>query len=125
MKDLAVLPHPIITSSTDIKYHIMKLNALREEQEIALKKDLKEIYYSLQFSTVIRRTVKDLSEDKDLKQSALQTTIGIGSDFLLNKLLFRKGAGIKSYLINAGLKKIISYFTSGDKLSDMFEKHND
>lgn len=123
MNEPAVL-HQSITNSTEIKHQIMKLNALKEEQEIMLKKDLKEIYYSLQLSTVIRRTVKDLSTDKELKSSALQTTIGIGSDFLLNKLLFRKGAGIKSYLINAGLKKLISYFTSGKTLSDILQKNN-
>jgi hypothetical protein len=120
MKD-ALLSQPI-TSSTELKHQIMKLNALREEQEEILKKDLKEIYYSLQISTVIRRTIKDLSTDEEVKSSALQTAIGVGSGFLLDKLLFRKGAGLKSYLINAGLRKLVSYFTSGNRLSGILSK---
>lgn len=118
------LTHPVIASSTDIKLQIMKLNAMREEQEIALKTDLKEIYYSLQLSTIIRRTVRDLSADPEIKTTAVQAGIGIGSSFLLDKLLFRKGAGIKSYLLNVGLKKLISYFASGSKISEMLQKNN-
>lgn len=120
MKD-SVLTHPI-NSSTDLKLQIMKLNMLREDQEIALKRELKEIYYSMQLSTIIRRTVKDLTSDPEVKTTALQTAIGVGSDLLLNKILLRKGAGIKSYLINMGLKKLISYFTSGDRLANLMAK---
>jgi len=116
-----VLHHPISTS-TDIKHQIMKLNALKEEQEELLKRDLKEIYYSLQISTMIRRTIKDLSEDQEVKSSALQTAIGLGSGFILDKVLFKRGAGLKSYLINAGIKKLISLFTSGNKLSGILSK---
>lgn len=116
-----VLHHPI-TTSTDIRHQIMKLNALKEEQEEILKRDLKEIYYSLQISTVIRRTIRDLSEDEEVKSSALQTAIGLGSGFILDKVLFRKGAGLKSYLINAGIKKLISWFAAGNRLSGILSK---
>jgi hypothetical protein len=110
---------PVITNSTELRHAMMRLNSLKEDQETELRRHLKEIYYSLQLSTVIRRTVKDIGADKDIKASALQTGISIGSGFILDKLLLRKGYGIKSYLLNLGIKKVISYFTSGHSLKNL------
>lgn len=110
-----------ITNSTELRHAMMQLNNLKEEQEIALRYQLKEIYYSLQLSTVIRRTVKDFSSDKAFKATALQTGINIGSGFILDKLLLRKGYGIKSYLLNLGIKKLVSYFAKGGTLKNVFK----
>lgn len=102
---------PVITNSTELKHEIMKLSSLKADQEVALKRDLKELYYSMQISTVIKRTVRDLKEDDNIKSTAVEAGISLGSGFILDKLLLRKGYGIKSYLVNAGLKKLVSYFT--------------
>jgi hypothetical protein len=122
MKDIAAITNHEVHSTTDLKHRIMKLNAMKAEQELELKRDLKEMYYSLQLSTMIKKTVRDLSTDPEVKTNAIETTINIGSNFLLDKLLLRRGSGIKSYLINAGLKKLVSYFTSGHRITDLIQK---
>lgn len=106
---------PAIRNSTELKHEIMRLNALRAEQEQALRRDLKELMYALQPSTVIRRTVTNLKKDDGVKASALQAGISLGSGFLLDKLLLRKGYGIKNYLINKGLKSLVSFFTGSER----------
>lgn len=106
---------PVITNSTELKHEIMKLSSLKADQELILKRDLKEIYYSMQISTVIKRTVRDLTEDDNIKSTAVEAGISLGSGFILDKLLLRKGYGIKSYLMNVGLKKLVSYFTHNGK----------
>lgn len=111
-----------ISNTTELRHAIMKLNNRKEEQEEQLRRNLKELYYSLQLSTVIRRTVRNIGADKELKASALETGINIGSGFLLDKLLLRKGYGIKSYLVNLGVKKLVSYFAAGHTLKDLFSK---
>lgn len=104
------------TNSTELKHAIMQLNSELASQELVVRHRLKELYYSLQLSTVIRRTVKDITQDKEVTSSALQAGIDIGSGFLLDKMLLRKGYGIKSYLVNIGLKKLVSFLASGGKL---------
>src|SRR5688572_18840352 len=106
---------PAIGSSTELKHEIMRLNALRLEQELVLRRDLKELAYSMQLSTVIKRTVKDLKEDDEVKSTAIGAGVSLGSGFILDKLLLRKGYGIKNYLINLGLKKMVSIFANSPR----------
>lgn len=113
---------PVITNSTELKHEIMKLSYLKAEQELALRRDLKELYYSMQVSTLIKRTVKDLTEDDNIKTTAVEAGLNIGSGFILDKLLLRKGYGIKSYLLNMGLKKLVSYFTHNGKAQKLLAR---
>ena len=113
---------PVITNSTELKHEIMKLSSSKADQEMALKRDLKELYYSMQISTVIKRTVRDLKEDENVRSTAVEAGINLGSGFILDKLLLRKGYGIKSYLVNIGLKKLVSYFTHSGRAQKLLAK---
>lgn len=106
----ASLPKMRIMDSTTLKHEIMKLDYLRDKQETMLKRNVMEFYYSIKVSTLIRNTVNELNEDTETKQSLVAHGIELGSNLLLDKIMFKKGTGIKTYLLNAGLKKLVSYF---------------
>jgi hypothetical protein len=99
-----------ISSSTDIKHRIMKLNALKAEQEEQLKWHLHEFQYSIQPSTLIKNAVKGLKDKVDMKSDTVKETLNAGAGFLLDAIIFRNGMGVKKYLLNAGLKKVASFF---------------
>ncbi|MBC7383791.1 MAG: hypothetical protein H7296_12500 [Bacteroidia bacterium] len=117
------LPRVIITNSTELKHEIMKLNYMKEEQEITLRNNVKEIYYSLQLSTIIRKTVNELSEDTHLKKTVVTKGIEMGSSFLLNKFMFKNGTGVKGFLVGIGLKKLVSIILSR-KQKNISKKEN-
>ena len=113
-----------VTNATDLQLQIMKLNALKAEQEMLIKHDLKVLSYALQPATILKKTINNITHDNEIQQDALKTTLNIGSSFLLDKILFRKGAGIKAYILNAALKKVASYFIDKNKIRISGQPHS-
>jgi len=109
-----VINNKHVDASTYLAYRIMLLKSIKEQQEELLQMDLKELYYSLHLSTIIKDTVRDLGADPEFKTSLLQQAIGIGGNYLVDRITLRKGS-IKGYLVNMGLKKLLSFFVSNNK----------
>jgi len=104
-----------ITNSTELKYKIQQLQAKLYQQEERIKHTVKEIHYSFHLSNLVKSAVHNLNEDPEFKGNALEAALNFGGQFLLDKIMFRKGTGIKGYLVNAGLKKLLSAVISGKK----------
>lgn len=97
-----------IRDLTSLRHQIMKLNARKEDQESALLRGLKEVLYLMHPSVMISRAFQQMKTDGPMMSDTVSSLVSFGGNFLLDKLTFRKGAGIKSYLVNAGLKKLLS-----------------
>lgn len=104
--------HPEITNYIELKSRIMKLNYLREEQEQAIKRNVRELAYSLHPVSLIKNLVGKITDGShetglDLKSIGLN----IGKEFLMMKL-FGKSRGIKSFLSYILMKKASDYLVN-------------
>lgn len=109
-------------TSTEIRHRMMQLKYAIEDQENMLVHDVKELYYKLRPSTIIKNAVKDLSADREFKKDAMKETLTFGSSFLLDKVMLSRGSGLKKYLLNMGLKKLAAYFIA-KKSASATEQH--
>ena len=104
-----------IRNAASIKSKIDELRLLRQYQEQELRADFRTLKELLKPSSLIRNAVNDLKQDQEFKGNAMENAVNAGAGFLLDKLILRKGFGLKSYLINMGLKKALSFFVSKRK----------
>jgi hypothetical protein len=97
-----------ITNHTQLMYSIMQVNAARVEQEDEIKHKVKEIYYSLQPATLIKKAVESVMHSPETKKSLAQVGLAMGTDFLVSKL-FKKGTSLKGFLSSMVVGKIADY----------------
>jgi hypothetical protein len=86
----------------------MKLNNLKEEQELVIKRNVREVVYSLHPSMIFKNIVNKFSEDKEATNDLKSIGLGLGKDFLLAKL-FGKGVSIKSFISSLLIRKATDY----------------
>ena len=127
-----------ISNDTELHYAIMKLNYLKEEKEVEVKRNAKELAYSMYPSEILRSAVEKLTGKNSDTANDLKTMgLNLGKDFLIMKLfgkhntikgfisslLFRKAADYvienHSDLLSKGVHKLENYF------DDLKEKSND
>jgi hypothetical protein len=118
-----------ITNHMELKREIMRLNQRRAEQEETIKKDFRELYYSLHPVEIIKRAadrIKDGSESKgSLLGGIAKMGLGIGASILFKKLMTKSGGALVGFLaskigsvfnkkkegpIKGGIEKILSFF---------------
>jgi hypothetical protein len=105
-----------INNVRDLRLQQALLQEILELQEAELRSSVREIHHSLSLSNVIKNTVSDLGKDKEFKSDAIGATMNFGAQLVLDKIMHKTtNGGIKSFLIQAGLKKIISYFIAKKK----------
>ncbi len=98
-----------IDSVSDLINQMDRLNSIKEAQEDMLKETLEKLSNSLQPDVLFKKALHTFSEDTELKQDTFKTTLNLGAQFLLDKIMFRKGIGLKSYFLNIALKKVASF----------------
>lgn len=97
----------------------MDLKYLKDEQETQIKRNLKEIAYSLQPATILKNMVSKLTDSHAENTNIVSMGLGIGKDFLINKFFGRKGS-LKGYLTSMVVKKATDYVL--DKHPDLVTK---
>jgi hypothetical protein len=97
-------------ASTRLHHRLMKLRARRAEQEEQLKRTIRETVAAITPGNLLKTAVHDLRNDPEFRQDAIRQGISMGTGLLLDAIVFRKGFGLKSSLISAGLKKVVSHF---------------
>lgn len=107
-----------ITNHTELKFRIMQLNSLREEQELELKNGIKELYHSMHPINIIKKTLSGLVSDKEVRFDATKIGLNIGSDFLIGKLL-GSNLNLTKYFGSMILQKASDYVLTNhpDKVS--------
>lgn len=101
-----------ITNHTQLMHTIMHVNAARVEQEDEIKYQLKEIYYSLQPATLIKKAVQNVLNSPETKKNLVQAGVAIGTEFLISKF-FKRSASIKGFLSSMIIEKIADYTLNG------------
>lgn len=112
-----------IKNHTELRFRIMQLNSKREEQELELKKGIKELYHAMHPINLLKKMVSDFATDKQVKFDATKIGLNIGSDFLIGKLL-GSNMNISKYLGSLVLQKASDYVLNNhpEKLAWGIEK---
>ena len=97
----------VIENDTDLHYRIMKLNNLKEEQELAIKRNVQELVYSMHPSMMIRNFLSKLG-DQETKSDLKTLGLNLGRDFLINKLFGRSGS-LKGFITSLFVRKATDY----------------
>lgn len=97
-----------ITNDTELHHRIMKLNNLKEEQELVIKRNVREVVYSMHPSMILKNIVNKLSDDKEGANDLRSIGLNLGKDFLLAKL-FGKGVSLKSFISSLLIRKATDY----------------
>jgi hypothetical protein len=100
-----------ITTDTELHLRIMHLNALKEEQELIIKRNIREIGYSLHPAAMLKNAIGKLTEDQELTDDLKTAGLMLGKDFLLQKL-FGKGQSLKGFLGSLILRKVTDYIVN-------------
>jgi len=98
----------VITNDTELHQHIMKLNYLKEEQEQVIKRNVREVVYSMHPSMIFKNIVSKFSEDKESTNDLKSMGLNLGKDFLIAKL-FGKGGSIKGFISSLLIRKATDY----------------
>jgi hypothetical protein len=102
-----------ITNHTQLMHTIMRVNASRAEQEDEIKYQVKEIYYSLQPATLIKKAVENVMHSPETQQSLAQVGIAMGANFLISKF-FKKGNSLKGFFSSMVVEKIADSVLHGE-----------
>ncbi len=117
-----------IKNHTELQFRIMQLNSQREEQELELKKGMKELYNSLHPLNLLRNGLSDIASDKQVQFDATKIGLNLGSEFLIGKLL-GSNMNITKYLGSIVLQKASDYLINNhpdkivwgvEKLTNLF-----
>lgn len=98
----------VITNDTELHQRIMKLNYLKEEQELVIKRNVQEVVYSMHPSVIFKNIVSKFSEDTESTNDLKSIGLNLGKDFLIAKL-FGKGGSIKGFISSLLIRKATDY----------------
>lgn len=98
----------IITNDLELHERIMKLNYLKEEQELVIKRNVREVVYSMHPSVMFKNIVSKFSEDKESTDDLKSIGLNLGKDFLISKL-FGKGGSLKGFISSLLIRKATDY----------------
>jgi len=93
-----------IQNDTDLHHRIMKLSNLKEEQELVIKRNVRELMYSMHPSMIVRNVISKFTGDNESKSDLKSAGLNLGKDFLISKLFGGKGS-LKGFFILSAYKK--------------------
>jgi len=97
-----------IQNDTDLHHRIMKLNYLKEEQELAIKRNVRELVYSMHPSMLFKNLLNKFTGNQESKDDLKSIGINLGKDFLISKL-FGKGGSVKGFISSLLVRKATDY----------------
>jgi len=97
-----------IQNDTDLHHRIMQLNNLREEQELVIKRNVRELVYSLHPSMMLKNLVHKISGDSETKSDLKSVGLNLGKDFLISKV-FGRGGSIRGFISSLLVRKATDY----------------
>ncbi len=108
----------------ELTLHISQLDGLKHTQEIELKNNAKELYESLRLKNIIKRTVKDLANDKEFREDGFKAT----TNFIVGKI-FNKSNSAKGVITTFIIEKLVAPLIKNNKekiisfITDLFTRH--
>lgn len=101
-------PSLIIENDTDLHYRIMKLNNLKEEQELAIRRNVRELMYSVHPAVMVKNLLNKITGDRETRQDLRSVALSLGKDFLISRVFGGKGS-LKGFLSSLLVKKATDY----------------
>ncbi|HEV7231016.1 MAG TPA: hypothetical protein VGO45_06800 [Bacteroidia bacterium] len=108
-----------ISTHTELAIRIMHLKAEKFRQEEVLKNSFREFFYTLQPATIIKETLHELSQDKEVQFDLAKAGLNMGANFIIDKVL-GKNRSIKGYLSSLLLERVSGSFIN-DNVSKIME----
>jgi hypothetical protein len=104
-----------LSSMHDLEIRILKLEQLQKQQIVELKASAADLLDSISPAGILKSALKDVAWSPDLRNSAINTAIGIGAGFLGEKIyvgnsknIFKKISGtVVQFLIANYVRKKI------------------
>jgi len=72
-----------IQNDTDLHHRIMKLNNLKEEQELVIKRNVRELVYSMHPSMMFKNLLNKFTGDHETQSDLKSIGLNVGKDFLI------------------------------------------
>ena len=104
-----------VSAMHDLETRILKLELVQKQQIAELKTSAADIVDSISPSNLLKSALKDVALSPDLRNSAINTAIGIGAGFLGRKIyvgnsksIFKKiaGSAVQFFIANFVRKNI-------------------
>ena len=111
----------------ELRIRISELEQVKISQEAELKKNIQEIYQHFQPKNLIKKTVKDLAHDKELRDDSLSALGNMATDLLVGRI-FNKNNSLKGFLKTLLVEKVAVPLLKNNKekiisfVSDLFSK---
>jgi len=86
----------------------MQLNYLKEEQELAIKRNVRELMYSLHPSMMFKNLLNKFTGNEETKVDLKTIGLNLGKDFLISKV-FGRGGSIKGFISSLLVRKATDY----------------
>jgi len=99
---------PPIQNDTDLHHRIMKLNNLKEEQELVIKRNVSELVYSMHPAMLFKSLMSKFTGNPEVKSDLKSIGLNLGKDFLISKL-FGKGGSLKGFISSLLVRKATDY----------------
>jgi len=101
-------PAIIIQNDTDLHHRIMQLNNLKEEQELVIKRNVRELMYSLHPSMLVKNLISKFSGDQESTSDLKSIGLNLGKDFVISKI-FGRGGSLKGFISSLLVRKAADY----------------
>ncbi|PBQ32890.1 hypothetical protein CNR22_14280 [Sphingobacteriaceae bacterium] len=98
----------VIQNDTDLHHRIMKLNNLKEEQELVIKRNVRELVYSMHPSMMVKNLLNKLGGDKETTSDLKTAGLNLGKDFLISKI-FGRGGSVRGFISSLLVRKATDY----------------
>ncbi len=98
-----------IKNRKELQLRILELKNLRIKQEMELKHSIKEFASTLSPVAMIKHSLHELVQDKDVKLDLANLSLNAGANFIIDKIL-GKNRSVKGYLSSLLMENISKFF---------------
>jgi hypothetical protein len=102
-----------ICSHSELMLQIMRLKAEKLEGEKELSYKFKELVYTFNPVSLVKKSIHDLADDTDVKYDLAKIGLNVGANFLIDQLL-GKNRSVKGFLSSLVVEKISSSYINNN-----------
>ena len=99
-----------VSSMNDLEARIRDLEKVQAQQMAELKLSAVGIVESFSPSNMLKSALKDVVQSPDLRNSAINTAIGLGAGFIGRKIFVGKSGGLFKKVTGSALQFLITNF---------------
>jgi hypothetical protein len=97
MTELLQIKESGIRDHAELKMRIMQLTARKEEQELVIKRNIKELYYSIHPANMIKSAIVDIATGPEWRPDLKRAGLSMGADYLIGRM-FGRHMSLKGFI---------------------------